>query len=160
MTESTTIPNNYFSKGAETSRKQITTLSLQLACRCRFVLFAVRRRHAKKVLTVSSRPDLNSRQLVAFIRGELFFVCVQWFRRSLDPNLVSSNSCFLSGHTEGQWLEPAVRWIVTEFKSSRHSRGSSLWFESDSGSLTKLVSYPNHSSSATTCFVKESCVVD
>ena len=42
--------------------------------------FAVRRRLGKKVLTVPSRPDLKSKQLVALNCGELFlFICGKLF---------------------------------------------------------------------------------
>ena len=48
--------------------------------------------------------------------------------------------------------------VLTEFKSSRHSRDSSLWFESDSGSFEKPDHNPNHKPSVASPFVAEGFV--
>ncbi|MDG2383477.1 MAG: hypothetical protein P8N76_17530, partial [Pirellulaceae bacterium] len=46
---------------------------------------------AKKVLTVSCRPDLKSKQLVAFICGELFLFNWQRFTAFQRFRVASSN---------------------------------------------------------------------
>ncbi len=83
----------------------------------------------------SCRPDLISKQLVAFICGELFLVWYERVTQTMKPNSVSSNGRNFSGCDVGQSLGPSAKLEVTEFKSSRHSRGSSLGFESGSGSF-------------------------
>ncbi len=72
-------------------------------------MFAGRPPLAEKVLTVSCRPDLNSKQLVTFIRGELFLVCVQRRTHNWGSNTVGSNSKLFSGHDMGHFLYLAVR---------------------------------------------------
>ncbi len=55
-------------------------------------MFAVRQYRDKKVLTVSCRPDLKSKQLVAAICGELFLFQLQRVTLFSGGFLASSNS--------------------------------------------------------------------
>ena len=84
----------------------------------------------EKVQLASSHPDLKSKQLVALICGELFLVWRRGVTPPMKPDALSSNRRRYSGCDKGQLLEPTTKSEVAEFKSSRHSRGWSLRFES------------------------------
>ena len=102
----------------------------------------------------SSRPDLKSRQLVAFDCGELFLVWCERVTQTMKHNSVSSNRRHVSGCDEGQLLELTVGLELTEFKSSRHSRGSSL-VRVLLGELSGL--NPNHKPSVTFACTRGFC---
>lgn len=94
------------------------------------------------------RPDLNSKQLVAWICGGLFLFCVQQLTRTMMANSFGSNSRSISGYEGRQFLELTVRSRVTKFKSSRHFRAVRHFDSSPTwgafGRLAASITTPRH----------------
>jgi hypothetical protein len=67
-------------------------------------MFAARRRRDEKVLTVSCRPDLKSKQLAAISCGELFLFTWQGFTAFCDLCVISSNGLMVMASEGRPWL--------------------------------------------------------